>query len=215
MARVVQGRRATSQCAPPHPAKIYKTGGWQGWGHRLGAGNQSSKTKGEQFLPFGEALRVARSLRLVSQKEWTLWCRSGERPTNVPTRPDKDYAHGGWAGCVHWLWRAHLDAGAAPDAALPVGKRAAAGRAGLAAGNGRASGSGAESTHHHQRLCVGQEQRHVAALMEAFAWRAKPTPPSMTLAEFWQPRLTMNHGASERTSRTSRAASTRQLPPMR
>ena len=45
---------------PSHPERTYKDGGWQGWGHWLGAGNQSSKAKTEQFLPFDQALRAAR-----------------------------------------------------------------------------------------------------------------------------------------------------------
>ena len=88
---------------PSNPQRTYKDGGWQGWGHWLGTGNVSSKVKKEQFLPFDEALRVARCLRLNSQQEWKLWCRSGARPANVPSRPDKAYVHDGWMGWVHWL----------------------------------------------------------------------------------------------------------------
>ena len=54
---------------------------WKG-SHWLGTGTQ--KNRGQSFLPFDQALRVARSLRLVSEKEWSAWCRSGSRPANVP-----------------------------------------------------------------------------------------------------------------------------------
>ena len=67
---------------PANPDRTYKDGGWQGWGHWLGTGNQHNQSK--EFLPFDEALRVARALQLVSHKEWRLWCRSGARPANVP-----------------------------------------------------------------------------------------------------------------------------------
>ena len=53
---------------PSAPDKTYKGGGWQGWGHWLGTGTQSSKTK--EFLPFAEALAVARSLGLANTIEW-------------------------------------------------------------------------------------------------------------------------------------------------
>ena len=88
---------------PAHPARTYKGGGWQGWGHWLGTRNQPSKAKKEQFLPFDEALLVARQLLLNSSREWKLWCRSGARPANVPADPPKFYVHGGWIGWKHWL----------------------------------------------------------------------------------------------------------------
>ena len=129
-----EGRRPAN--VPAAPRQVYKDGGWQGYGHWLGTSTQSSKAKKEQFLPFHEALRVARQLRLVSQKEWYAWCRSGARPANVPARPDLAYVHDGWMGWVHWLHHANLDVGAATATARPNGKRAAPGRAGTASGNG-------------------------------------------------------------------------------
>ena len=88
---------------PSNPQTVYKDHGWQGWGHWLGTGNQSNQAKKAQFLPFGEALRVARQLRLVSVEEWRLWCRSGARPANLPATPEQAYVHDGWTGWVHWL----------------------------------------------------------------------------------------------------------------
>ena len=130
-----EGRRPPN--VPSTPNRTYKDGGWQGWGHWLGTGNQSSKAKKEQFLPFDEALRVARQLRLVSQKEWLAWCRSGSRPANVPAAPHQVYVHDGWFGYEHWLYHANLGPPAAPAAARSVSKRAAAGRAGAPSGPGR------------------------------------------------------------------------------
>ena len=112
---------------PSDPSKVYKDHGWQGWGHWLGTGNTSGgQAKG--FLPFDEALRAARQLRLVSQKEWNLWCRTGARPVNMPTRPDRTYMHDGWMGWVHWLYHANLGPAPAPAAAPTARKRAAPGR---------------------------------------------------------------------------------------
>ena len=86
---------------PADPVNFYKDGGWQGWGHWLGTGNQSTHTK--KFLPFGEALAVARSLGLANQREWYAWCKESARPPNVPSNPSKFYKDGGWQGWVHWL----------------------------------------------------------------------------------------------------------------
>ena len=114
---------------PSNPHRTYKGGGWQGWGHWLGTGNQSNKAKREQFLPFDECLRVARSLRLVSSTEWKLWCRSGARPANVPACPEKVYVHDGWWGWGHFLCHANLDTAASvgmvPSSPPPASKRAA------------------------------------------------------------------------------------------
>ena len=133
-----EGRRPPN--VPSNPHQTHKDGGWQGWGHWLGTGNQSNTSKKRQFLPFTEALRVARKLRLVSQKEWELWCRSGARPTNVPARPDTAYVHDGWMGWVHWLYHANLDPvpalDTAPSPSRPASKRAAGTGSG-ASGNGR------------------------------------------------------------------------------
>ena len=99
-----------------------KYDGWQGWGHWLSTGNVNTKS----FLPFGEALLMARSLRLVSEKEWRAWSKSGVRPANVPSRPDQVYVHKGWLGYEHWLWHPN------PDPAQPTHKRVASGDAGSA-----------------------------------------------------------------------------------
>ena len=105
------GMRPTN--VPSNPDKAYTDGGWQGWGHWLGTGNAAPSTT---FLPFDEALRVARQLRLVSHKEWLLWCRSGSRPANMPANPDKVYVHDGWFGWEHWLYHGNLPPAAAQAA---------------------------------------------------------------------------------------------------
>ena len=91
------GRRPPN--VPSLPPSTYKGRGWQGWGHWLGTGNQSSN----EFLPFGEALAVARSLGLASSTEWRVWCKEGMRPPEVPSCPHAAYKDGGWQGWGHWL----------------------------------------------------------------------------------------------------------------
>ena len=113
---------------PSHPNVAYKGGGWQGWGHWLGTGNQSSKTK--TFLPFEEALAVAQALGLASRTEWIAWCKEGLRPPNVPSLPSSTYKDVGWQGWGHWLGTGNL----AAATARPASKRPATGCAG-ASGN--------------------------------------------------------------------------------
>ena len=87
---------------PSTPHQVYKHDGWQGWGHWLGTGNVGVK-KDQQFLPFNKALLHARSLNLKSEKEWRAWCKSGTRPSTMPSNPDATYKHDGWQGYGHWL----------------------------------------------------------------------------------------------------------------
>ena len=134
---------------PAHPERTYEGGGWQGWGHWLGTGNRSNKAKNAQFLPLGEALRVARQLRLVSEKEWRLWCRSGARPVNVPANPHRVSVHDGWFGWEHWIYHANLGPATVPAVDSSARKWAAPGRANTP-GNGsgkRQAASGAEVKH--------------------------------------------------------------------
>ena len=82
---------------PSHPDCTYRDGGWQGWGHWLGTGNTVNTQPGtEQFLPFEEALVVARCFGLANMKEWQQWCREGMCPPNVPSYSERTYVGGGW-----------------------------------------------------------------------------------------------------------------------
>ena len=110
---------------PAAPNKVYKHDGWEGWGHWLGSSNVKTKL----FLPFDEALLVARSLGLAGKVEWKAWCKEGMRPPNVPSNPDKTYKHDGWQGWGHWLRHATPDSATAPARTPAARKRPATGGA--------------------------------------------------------------------------------------
>ena len=99
-----EGKRPAT--VPSHPDQAYKDAGWQGWGHWLGTGNQASQAM--EFLPFAEALDVARSLGLATQFAWKVWCKEGMRPATVPSNPQQTYKGGGWQGWGHWLGSSDL-----------------------------------------------------------------------------------------------------------
>ena len=94
---------------PTRPDRTYKDGGWQGYGHWLGTGNQLMTN----FLPFNEALVVVHAAGLAGEKEWRAWCRNGMRPPNMPAAPAETYKLDGWRGWGHWL-------GTEPCAAAPL-----------------------------------------------------------------------------------------------
>ena len=54
-------------------------------------------------MPFAEALLHARSLKLTNKKAWHAFSKSGARPVNSPSLPDRAYQHDGWQGYGHWL----------------------------------------------------------------------------------------------------------------
>ena len=56
-----------------------------------------------KFLPFKDALMLARSLKLKSWSEWRQWSKSGVRKPNMPSNPNNVYKHEGWQGYGHWL----------------------------------------------------------------------------------------------------------------
>ncbi len=44
-----------------------------------------------------------RKLGFTGQKEWEEWSASGERPHNIPSRPDDTYRDEGWLSWPDWL----------------------------------------------------------------------------------------------------------------
>ena len=86
---------------PTRPDQVYKHGGWQGYMHWLGTGTVAPKDR--EFMPFKKALLHARSLELMTRKEWREWCTSSVRPANMPSFPEQVYTHDGWQGYGHWL----------------------------------------------------------------------------------------------------------------
>ena len=50
-----------------------------------------------RFLPFLEARAIVRGLNFKAPKDYRAWCKSGQRPANVPSNPDKYYPEfGSW-----------------------------------------------------------------------------------------------------------------------
>jgi hypothetical protein len=82
------------------PQKIYKKE-WKGWGDFLSNGNIAPKDK--VYRPFKEAREFVRSLGLKTGKEWEEYCKSGDKPDDIPTKPDQTYKNNGWNGIGDFL----------------------------------------------------------------------------------------------------------------
>jgi len=74
---------------PSNPQRVYKNKGWQGWGDWTGTGNIASQDK--VYRSYKEAREFARSLGLKNQKEWKEYCKSGNKPIDIPTNPWNTY----------------------------------------------------------------------------------------------------------------------------
>ena len=78
---------------PKTPQGVYVKQ-WLGWGNFLGTRNVSSQNK--QFRSFEEAREFIHSLNLKSFNEWRGFCRSGNKPYDIPYTPSISYKNKGW-----------------------------------------------------------------------------------------------------------------------
>lgn len=85
---------------PAVPAKIYFAKGWKNWSDWVGTHRSGLN---EIYLSFNEARDFARKLNLKSNRAWKKYRASGEKPFNIPTRPEKRYETEGWIGYGDWL----------------------------------------------------------------------------------------------------------------
>ena len=86
---------------PTNPNKIYKDKGWIGMGDWLGTGTIAHFNK--KYRTFSAAREFARSLNLNSSSEWSVFCKSGKLPPDIPSTPHNTYNDKGWTGFGDWL----------------------------------------------------------------------------------------------------------------
>ena len=70
-----------------------------GYGDWLGTGRR----RGKGWRNFKEARAFVHGLNLKSAAEWSAYCQSGNKPADIPAKPEKVYAQAGWAGYGDWL----------------------------------------------------------------------------------------------------------------
>ncbi|MFN9690269.1 MAG: DEAD/DEAH box helicase family protein, partial [Bacteroidota bacterium] len=79
---------------PVAPYHVYKQDGWKTWGDWLGTGGIASYLK--EYRPFEEAREFVHNLNLINNKEWIEYCKSGEKPEDIPSKPSRTYKQDGW-----------------------------------------------------------------------------------------------------------------------
>jgi hypothetical protein len=85
---------------PSNANLVYKDAGWQGWGNFLGTGNV--RRGKEEWRPFEEARDFVHTLGLKNEAQWKEYCRSGEKPVDIPANLKGVYGDE-WQGMGNWL----------------------------------------------------------------------------------------------------------------
>jgi hypothetical protein len=84
------------QDIPNNPWHVYGNSGWNGMGDFLGNGNIRN------FWPFKKARMFVRKLPLSGSTTWKQYCKSGNKPDNIPAAPWSTYKKE-WNGMGDWL----------------------------------------------------------------------------------------------------------------
>jgi len=85
---------------PIYPDTVYKNDGWKGWGDWVGSGVIANKDR--EYLPFDKARNFVKNLKLKNKQEWIEYYRSGNKPENIPSIPERTY-NKKWIGYWDWL----------------------------------------------------------------------------------------------------------------
>eukprot|EP00947_MAST-08B_sp_MAST-8B-sp1_P000731 g731.t1 len=89
---------------PGNPDQAYRGKGWVSLPDWLGCErNKGGGSKKGNYLPFASARAWVQQRNLKSRKEWEEWSKSGQRPSNIPSSPHKQYRGKGWVSWPDWL----------------------------------------------------------------------------------------------------------------
>ena len=86
---------------PKAPDNSYKKKGWISWGDWLGTGIVAPQNR--VFKNFDESKKIVEKLKLKNQKEWFLYCKSGNKPNDIPSNPQTKFKDSGWQGWSDFL----------------------------------------------------------------------------------------------------------------
>jgi hypothetical protein len=79
----------------------YRECGWKNYRDWLGFQKMVKFTA--KFQPFYDAREYVRKLHLNSYAGWREYCKSGNKPRNIPSSPAQTYKDQGWNGFGDWL----------------------------------------------------------------------------------------------------------------
>jgi superfamily II DNA or RNA helicase len=79
----------------------YKDSGWISTADWLGHDRVAPQNR--TYRDFKKARKFTRELRLRTQKEWFLFCKSGNKPQDISSNPQLTYKNKGWISWGDWL----------------------------------------------------------------------------------------------------------------
>ncbi len=82
---------------------VYKNNGWKGWGDWFGTGKIATSQMAFHCLSYLEAREKIHELKLKTQKEWRVYCKSGLKLPTIPSNPAIFYKNNGWTNWRDWL----------------------------------------------------------------------------------------------------------------
>ena len=85
---------------PNYPAGVYKNKGWKNLGDWLGTGMIAYQNR--EYKSFEDTRKFVHSLKLSGRKEWREYLKSGEKPDDIPSKPDGTYKKE-WKGLGNFL----------------------------------------------------------------------------------------------------------------
>ncbi|MGY5151892.1 MAG: integrase repeat-containing protein [Candidatus Nitrosopumilus sp. bin_6a] len=85
---------------PRAPDQKYKKE-WISWGDFLGTNKIATNFR--DYLKFEDARKFVKKLNISSANEWRAYCKSDNKPKNIPSVPYKTYKNKGWIGWGDWL----------------------------------------------------------------------------------------------------------------
>jgi superfamily II DNA or RNA helicase len=91
---------------PTAPDRVYKNKGWISWPDWLG--RKSIHQRNIVYRSFEEAKNYVRTLQLNNRTEWSKYCKSGEKPEDIPSHPNHHYKYLGWLSWANWLGKRNI-----------------------------------------------------------------------------------------------------------
>lgn len=103
---IIEWRKFTKDNLIPHNIPLradakYKDNGWVSWSDFLGFKSKMGPNK--DYLPFDEAREFVIGLGLNSTAEWREYCKTDNKPVNIPFTPNTVYGNSGWISMGDWL----------------------------------------------------------------------------------------------------------------
>ena len=90
---------------PSHPDYIYKND-WRGMGDWLGTGRIAPQKRA--YRPFDEARKFVHTLGFKNVEEWNAYCKSGDKPEDIPSYPTGAAYRKEWKGWGDWLGTGYI-----------------------------------------------------------------------------------------------------------